>query len=238
MVNLYFCHFVYYVKKAKELKTITFVGKLTFPYQIQSSALNLLERNGSAGFLTTRQPFSCPPIRGNVLGNRFSCTISLMAWKSIHYLDDGEKRWREIIGHTSEQDDEEGEITFENMESSLFLVYLYRRKARTDLPHLDILKNNWKWELWQNSLRNKHNNSNNNNNSNKGLTLAGIKHSVNWKGFCQIRKAFRLLLPGSCSCRGLVFRVTELSVLLHYSVLAYCKIPSCKLNQLLICWKV
>lgn len=41
------------VKKAKELKTITLVAKLTFPYQLQSSTLNILERNGSAGFLTT-----------------------------------------------------------------------------------------------------------------------------------------------------------------------------------------
>lgn len=41
------------VKKAKELKTITLVAKLTFPYQLQSSTLNTLERNGSAGFLTT-----------------------------------------------------------------------------------------------------------------------------------------------------------------------------------------
>lgn len=237
-LHLYFCYFVYCVKQAKELKTITFVGKLTFPHQIQSSALNIVKRNGSAGFLTTQQLYWCPLIRGNLLGSRFSCTISLIAWKWIYYLDDGEKGWKEIIGHTSTEENGEGEITFNFQKCGVPFVSGLLVKAWS--KNRFVLSGHPKEQLEMRTLAKKfvykHNNSNYS--DNKGLTLVGIKHSVNWKGLSQIRKAFQFLLPGSCSCRGLVFRVTELLVLLRCFVCIYCKIPICKLNQLLICWRL
>lgn len=109
-----------------------------------------------------------------------------MAWKSICHLYDGKKRCKEIIGHTSEDDDEEEQITssfrkYRVKFVSGLLVKAWRKNRFVPSGHPEEqleMRTLAKYFVY------KHNNSNYNNN--KGLTLVG-ESSILWTGRASVK---------------------------------------------------